>query len=459
MAFSYSRSKLPRNGNTPSTLQTCSIFHYPNLKRAAQLRALSATRHCLYTDSNDFSIAKQHCARTSSLGQLVGSLAIMNLNWGAEWWNSVTRRMSPARYRHCPEYVVLMSSYSTWSLGGESREKGGALGIQKIVRGSELKNSLLLALHKVKLQVFQVLPFGPGGSDDPGPHLSVWKQLLQDPITLRRCCFFRPLFFTQLKRIPYSKRYHLLPAPSMGFDSLERDSGDATVKELKEKYKGSIVPPNSPQTIRVESILEEIVQAMHSGLRLPNRGKQRTRFDTEHLDGMKRKVMVVDTKDVDADGMFSLPNGTIVVSTRYLERFQSDAGLAAVLGHEVGHGVARHCLEHFTTCLFVVAILQPLIFIPYLETPLGLVFSFISRRREIEADYIGLMLMASGGYDPQLMSQLYETSPDLPATRGIFASHPSVRKRVKKLKEPKVMEQAAAIYKEVTSGLGVRSFI
>ncbi|XP_058223984.1 mitochondrial metalloendopeptidase OMA1-like [Rhododendron vialii] len=94
--------------------------------------------------------------------------------------------------------------------------------------------------------------------------------------------------------------------------------------------------------------------------------------------------------------MCYLPNGTIVVSTRYLERFQSDAGLAAFIGHEVGHGVARHCLEHFT----IVAILQPLISIPYLETPLGLVFSFISRRREMEADYIGLMLMASARYDP-----------------------------------------------------------
>ncbi|KAI8545279.1 hypothetical protein RHMOL_Rhmol07G0029200 [Rhododendron molle] len=365
MAFSYSRSKLPGNGSTPSTPQACSIFHYPNLERAARLRALSAARHCLFTESNDFSIAKQHCAKTSSLGQLVGSLAIMNLNWGAEWWNSVTRRMSPARYRHCPEYVVLMSSYSTSSLGGKSREKGGALGIQKIIRGSELKNALLLALHKVKLQVFRVLPFGPGGSDDSRPCLSVWKQLLQDPITLHRCSLFRPLFFYQLKRIPYSKRYHLLLAPSMGFDSLERDSGDAMLKKSKKQYKGYIVPPNNPQTIRVESILEEIVQAMQNGLRLPNRGKRCTRFDTEHLDGMKWEVVVVDTKDDDPDA----------------------------------------------------------------------------------------------GYDPQLMPQLYETSPDLPATHGIFASHPTVRKRVKKLKEPKVMEQAVAIYKEVTSGLGVRSFI
>ncbi|KAG5538535.1 hypothetical protein RHGRI_019198 [Rhododendron griersonianum] len=167
----------------------------------------------------------------------------MNLNWGAEWWNSVTRRMSPARYRHCPEYVVLMSSYSTSSLGGKSREKGGALGIQKIIRGSELKNSLLLALHKVKLQVFLVLPFGPGGSDDC---LSVWKQMLQDPITLHRCSLFRPLFFTQLKRIPYSKRYHLLPAPSMGFDSLERDSGRCHVEEIEGEIQRLHCPSKQP---------------------------------------------------------------------------------------------------------------------------------------------------------------------------------------------------------------------
>ncbi|KAE9447961.1 hypothetical protein C3L33_20148, partial [Rhododendron williamsianum] len=233
------------------------------------------------------------------------------------------------------------------------------------------------------------------------------------------------LFDTELKRIPYSNRYHLLTAPSLGVDSL----GHATLEQLEESYKGFILPPNSAQTIRVKSILEEIVQAMHIRLRLPDSGKQRTRFDTEHLDGMKWEVMVVDTKD-GVDDMWCFTNGIIVVTNSLLEKLQSDAEVAANLGHEV------------------ISVLILLLV-----------------RYEMEADcYIGLMLMASAGYDPQLAPPLYESLHDqYPPFGGLFASlflsHPSWRKRAKKLKEPKVMEQAVAIYKEVKSGLGVRSFI
>ncbi|KAF7142782.1 hypothetical protein RHSIM_Rhsim05G0178800 [Rhododendron simsii] len=439
MAFSY--LMIRRSSKLP---QKCSLFHYPN----PQLKASSsaARRPRIHTELNDSAIAKQQYGAT-------------NLNyWRAEWWNSVTRTMSPARrYPHCPEHVALMTSSKnfTSSLGGESREKGGALGIQKTtIRESKLKNSLLLASHKVKLHLFGQYDY----SDMCGCYLFMWKKLLRAPkIALFYGGLCTTLFDTQLKRIPYSNRYHLLPTQFGSF-------GRATVEDLEECCKGFILPPNSPQTVRLKSILEEIVQAMHSGLRLPDSGKQRTRFDTEHLDGMKWEVMVVDTKDDGVDDIWCFTNGTIVVTNSLLEKLQSDAEVAACLGHEVGHVVARHILEHLSRCLLIVGTLPLLMFIPYSEVPLALVFSFISRRHEMEADYIGLMLMASAGYDPQLVPPLCEYLHDQnPPLGGLFArlflSHPSWRKRAKKLKEPKVMEQAVAIYKEVKSGLGVRSFI
>ncbi|KAI8545267.1 hypothetical protein RHMOL_Rhmol07G0028200 [Rhododendron molle] len=323
-----------------------------------------------------------------------------------------------------------------------------------------MKKYLLLALHKVKVQLFPGLTNAryTGGSNIGETYVSMWKQLLQNPKTqLFRSSVSATLRSTRLERIPYSERYHWVLGPSEVSESFERNVGDRTLKVLKEGCKGSILPPNNPQSIRVKSILEEIVQGMHSGLRLPNSGRWSTRFDAQHLDGLKWEVVVVDSED--CDGTWYLTNGTIVVFTRFLERLQSDAEVAAILGHEVGHGVARHALEHLTRCFRTIATLPLLMCIPYSEIPVALVFNFISRRREMEADYIELMLMASAGYDPQLVPPLYESRLDILPYRGIFASHPPGHKRAKKLKEPKVMEQAVAIYRDVTSGLGVRSFI
>ncbi|KAI8545268.1 hypothetical protein RHMOL_Rhmol07G0028200 [Rhododendron molle] len=288
-----------------------------------------------------------------------------------------------------------------------------------------MKKYLLLALHKVKVQLFPGLTNAryTGGSNIGETYVSMWKQLLQNPKTqLFRSSVSATLRSTRLERIPYSERYHWVLGPSEVSESFERNVGDRTLKVLKEGCKGSILPPNNPQSIRVKSILEEIVQGMHSGLRLPNSGRWSTRFDAQHLDGLKWEVVVVDSED--CDGTWYLTNGTIVVFTRFLERLQSDAEVAAILGHEV---------------------------ISILILLLG--------RREMEADYIELMLMASAGYDPQLVPPLYESRLDILPYRGIFASHPPGHKRAKKLKEPKVMEQAVAIYRDVTSGLGVRSFI
>ncbi|KAH7864722.1 hypothetical protein Vadar_033057 [Vaccinium darrowii] len=269
--------------------------------------------------------------------------------------------------------------------------------------------------------------------------LSLWKQLLRRPkFKLYIDSVSATLNSFRLERIPFSNRYHWLLG-SVGYRAVEatmRANGDKILKELVKHYKGSIVPPNSPQSIRVNSILNKIVEAMHCRLRLHNSGKWKiTRFATEHLDGMQWKVMVVKSKK-DHNAMY-LTNGTIVVFTRLLKTLQTDAEVATVLGHEVAHVLARHALEKLTRCYRTVTILPQLMFIPYSEIPLALVFSFCSRRREMEADYIGMMLMASAGYDPQLAPTFYESQDDTSSYHGKFATHPSWQKRAKKLKEPK----------------------
>ncbi|KAL4391161.1 hypothetical protein AHAS_Ahas03G0217400 [Arachis hypogaea] len=58
---------------------------------------------------------------------------------------------------------------------------------------------------------------------------------------------------------------------------------------------------------------------------------------TSHLNGLNWEVLVVNELDVNA---FWLPGGKIVVYTGLLEHFKSDAEIATIIGHEVGHALA-----------------------------------------------------------------------------------------------------------------------
>ncbi|KAF9599976.1 hypothetical protein IFM89_002011 [Coptis chinensis] len=94
------------------------------------------------------------------------------------------------------------------------------------------------------------------------------------------------------------------------------------------------------------------------------------------------------------------------------------------IGHEVGHVVARHLAEF----------------------PKMLVDC---RKIEVEADYLGLLLMASAGYDPRITPELWRKIssiyPDLSIGSHIYPSH---EERAILLAQAHVMEQALTIYEE-----------
>lgn len=80
----------------------------------------------------------------------------------------------------------------------------------------------------------------------------------------------------------------------------------------------------------------------------------------------------------------------------------------------------------------------------------------------MEADYIGVLLMASAGYDPRVAPQVYEKLGRVAGDSSLqdyLNTHPSGKKRAKLLAQAQVMEEALSLYREVQAGRGVEGFL
>ncbi|CAI9300162.1 unnamed protein product [Lactuca saligna] len=158
-----------------------------------------------------------------------------------------------------------------------------------------------------------------------------------------------------------------------------------------------------------------------------------------HLEGLNWEVLVVNDHVVNA---FCLPGGKIVVFTGLLEHFRTDEEIATIIGHEVAHAVARHAAEQITKNLWFTIgqlILYQFVMPDLVNTMSNLLLKLpFSRRMEIEADYIGLLLMASAGYDPRVAPKVFEKLGQVSgdsALRDYLSTHPSGKRRSKLLSE------------------------
>jgi len=160
-------------------------------------------------------------------------------------------------------------------------------------------------------------------------------------------------------------------------------------------------------------------------------------------------TVIDDPKQANA---FCLPGGKVAVYTGIFPIARDDAGLAAVIGHEVAHALARHGAERMSqnTLLQVgaagVAVAagvsgtsgatQQAIMQAYgLGSTVGLALPF-SRSQESEADHIGLILMAKAGYDPDAAIGLWQRMEA--AERGNsppewLSTHPAPATRIQDL--------------------------
>ena len=132
---------------------------------------------------------------------------------------------------------------------------------------------------------------------------------------------------------------------------------------------------------------------------------------------------VVDDPIVNA---FALPGGYIYVSRGILAHFNSEAELASVLGHEIGHVTARHSVQQISkqqlaqVGLGVAQIAAPRLgqFLGVATQGLELLFLKFSRDDENQADQLGLRYMRRGGYDAREMVRVYQMLDRVSAAAG-----------------------------------------
>jgi predicted Zn-dependent protease len=149
---------------------------------------------------------------------------------------------------------------------------------------------------------------------------------------------------------------------------------------------------------------------------------------------------------------WALPGGKIAINRGLLTELDSEAELAAVLGHEIVHAAARHSAQQVTRgMLSQVAVLATAIVASdqeYAQLAVGgaglaaqLVNARYGREAELEADRYGMEYMSRSGYDPTGAVNLQETFVRLSEDRksdwlsGLFASHPPSQERVEANRE------------------------
>jgi predicted Zn-dependent protease len=150
---------------------------------------------------------------------------------------------------------------------------------------------------------------------------------------------------------------------------------------------------------------------------------------------------VVDDPAVNA---FALPGGFIYVTRGLLSHLTSEAELASVVGHEIGHVTARHTAAEMSKQQLMglglavgsMASSQVAQYAGVADQALGILYLKFSRDDESQADELGLRYMRRANYDPREMPAVFQMLEQLSEAEGgsslptWLATHPSPANRI-----------------------------
>lgn len=196
-----------------------------------------------------------------------------------------------------------------------------------------------------------------------------------------------------------------------------------------------------------QDVLQEYAALENPALQAYVNGVGQRLAQQSHRPQLKWHFTVVDSPDVNA---FALPGGYVYITRGLMAYLNSEAELAGVIGHEIGHVTARHGVrqQSAATAAGVGAVLGSIL-VPGLNNQGGATLlqtlaqawtAGYGREHELESDRLGAEYLAKSGYSPQAMidvigvlknQELYAADQarrdgrPVRTYHGTFATHPS----------------------------------
>ena len=219
---------------------------------------------------------------------------------------------------------------------------------------------------------------------------------------------------------------------------------NAQAAQIYEKVKRKEKLSDDKTTLsEIKKIGKKMERAISIYFDSKNLANPTSNFDWEYI--------LIDNKKI--INAWCMPGGKIAVYSGILEVTKNTNGLAAVMGHEIAHAVAKHSVERASRNVATNVVLQVTDILSGgklstvnrttgmntvgLLTQMGILNPF-NRKQESEADYLGLIFSSLSGYDVREAPKLWERMKKSQKGKEqpeFMSTHPSSDNRIKKLNE------------------------
>jgi len=214
--------------------------------------------------------------------------------------------------------------------------------------------------------------------------------------------------------------------------------------QIYEKIKNKEKMSNDKKTLNeIKEIGKKMEDSISEYFYRENLNDPTTNFDWEYILIDKKKVR----------NAWCMPGGKIAVYTGILDVTKNTNGLAAVMGHEIAHAVAKHSIERASRTALINTGTQLIDIFSGgklsqvnrttgmntigLLSQLGIMNPF-NRKQESEADYLGMIFSSLSGYDIRETVKIWERMKKFNKGKEppeFMSTHPSSDNRIKNLNE------------------------
>lgn len=258
------------------------------------------------------------------------------------------------------------------------------------------------------------------------------------------------VFFTGCETVPITGRSQLNLVP------------ESMVRSMAVQEYNSFL--QSPET-KLSTDSSKAAMVQRAGSRIADAVERYMRANgmEDEIEGYEWEFNLVESQEVNA---WAMPGGKVVVYTGLLDLAQTEDQLAAVVGHEIAHAIARHGNERMSQGLLTTmggialsealknrpAQTRDLLLTSYgIGSTVGIILPY-SRTHESEADRLGLIFMAMAGYDPQAAVTFWEkmaAQNEGASVPEFLSTHPADQTRIENIRE--YMPEAMQYYNRGTA--------